>query len=355
MKKHIKVLIVDDSAVVRTALSEGLSADKDIEVVGVAMDPFIARDKILALKPDVLTLDIEMPRLDGLSFLKRLMDYYPLPVIMVSSVTTHDPFAAVKALENGAFDIVNKPGGSISVQNVIEEVIFKVKNAYAAREQFLSKFRQSVKKPENFKTRPVHKKQMLVNVKTTDKLIAMGASTGGTVALEQIISLLPPGIPPIVVVQHMPQGFTRQFADRLNELSEARVKEAEEGELIVNGTVYIAPGGIHMALERKGANLFVKLVDSERVHFQKPAVDILFESVAAQAGKNALGVLLTGMGKDGAAGLMRMKEEGARTIAQDEASSVVWGMPRAAVEAGAAERVLDLKEIPPALIQYSNT
>ncbi|MCX7656975.1 MAG: chemotaxis response regulator protein-glutamate methylesterase, partial [Treponemataceae bacterium] len=383
----IRVLIVDDSAIVRDVLSRAIEGSSDMELVGTAPDPFVARDKIVQLKPDVITLDIEMPRMDGLTFLERLMHYFPLPVIIVSSVTTHDPYAAIKALQLGAFDVVNKPGGSITIEEVKEEVLQKIRAAYEEREQFLNKIRPVVagtlhdrsrhpaplysfpsqdttqktklpgsslvagKSPESsVGTAGIPSRSHLTQVTTTEKLIAIGASTGGTVALESIFRQLPAHLPPLLVVQHMPANFTRQFAQRLNEISALQVKEAEDEELIEAGTAYVAPGGYHMEVRRKGASLFIHLNQKERVHYQRPAVDPLFYSVAQEVGKNALGILLTGMGRDGAAGLLAMKESGARTLAQDEASSIVWGMPRAAVELGAAHKVLDLTAIPQEII-----
>jgi len=350
--EKIKVLVVDDSAIVRDIIASTIEKQDDMELVGTAPDPFIARDKIVRHNPDVITLDIEMPRMDGLTFLDKLMQYYPLPVIIVSSITTNDKYAAIKALELGAYDIVNKPGGSISVEEVKEEIITKIRNAYESKNTFLKKWKDVSN--TIIKAKKPYKKPILAEVKTTDKIIAIGASTGGTVALEYIIERLPKNLPPIVVVQHMPVNFTYQFAKRLDELSELTIKEAEEDELIQVGHVYIAPGGKHMVVDRKGASLFIALKDDERVNFQKPAADVLFTSVARYAGKNALGILLTGMGKDGAAGLLEMKNAGARTIAQDEATSIVWGMPRAAVEMGAALEVLSLDDIVKAIIIFSS-
>ncbi|HOJ99335.1 MAG TPA: chemotaxis response regulator protein-glutamate methylesterase [Termitinemataceae bacterium] len=387
----IRVLIVDDSAIVRDVLSRAIEGVPDMELVGTAPDPFVARDKIVQLKPDVITLDIEMPRMDGLTFLERLMHYFPLPVIIVSSVTTHDPYAAIKALQLGAFDVVNKPGGSITIEEVKEEVLQKIRAAYEEGEQFINKIRSVVAGPLQDRSRhpappyssfppqdiaqitklpgssPVAGKSSgsstgtagtpsrshLTQIITTEKLIAIGASTGGTVALESIFRQLPAHLPPLLVVQHMPANFTRQFAQRLNDISALLVKEAEDEELIEAGIAYIAPGGYHMEVRRKGASLFIHLNQKERVHYQRPAVDPLFNSVAQEVGKNALGILLTGMGRDGAEGLLAMKESGAQTLAQDEASSIVWGMPRAAVELGAAHKVLDLTAIPQEIIAFS--
>jgi len=360
----IKVLVVDDSAIVRDVLSAEIEKQSDMELVGTAPDPFVARDKIVRLKPDVITLDIEMPRMDGLSFLERLMHYFPLPVIIVSSVTTHDPYAAVKALELGAFDVVNKPGGSITVEEVTGDVLRKIRAAYEVRDRFIERALRVIESDKGRLKKDFGKgrfgessavsagKGLLTQVRTTEKLIGIGASTGGTVALEQIFRSLPAHLYPIVVVQHMPPDFTRQFALRLHELSNLEVKEGEQDEILQAGTVYIAPGGYHMEVLRRGASLFINLNQKERVHFQRPAVDVLFHSVAREVGQNALGILLTGMGRDGAEGLLAMKKAGALTIAQDEESSIVWGMPRSAVELGAAAKVLPLHKVPEAIVEF---
>jgi len=350
----IRVLIVDDSAIVRDVLSTRLAKYSGIEVVGVAADPFIARDKIVQLKPDVITLDIEMPRMDGLSFLEKLMVYFPLPVIIVSSVTTGDKHAAIRALEIGAFDVVNKPGGSLSVGDIIEEIAQKIRAAYEVKDTFAVRRRsvgaQYAVGPGPDPGAPSN----LAELKTTDKLVCIGSSTGGTVALEYLVQRFPARFPPVLVVQHMPAGFTRQFAERLNTLSPLRVVEAVTGDLVVSGTVYIAPGGFHLEVERRGASLYTVLTTTERVHFQRPAVDVLFRSAAAAMGRNVAAALLTGMGRDGAEGLKVLRDAGARTIAQDEASSVVWGMPKAAIDLGAAGEVLALDRIAPRLIALVN-
>jgi len=346
MKTQIKVLVVDDSAIVRDILSTKLSQFSDIEIVGTAPDPYIARDKIVRLKPDVLTLDIEMPKMDGLSFLEKLMEYYPLPVIIISSITGRDKYAAIKALEIGAFDVVDKPDSQSDMQSFIEDIANKIRIAFAEKESFIYKSKQNsrilVEKRESTR--------LLARVSTTGKMIGIGASTGGTVALEFIIKNLPANLPPILIVQHMPPVYTKRFAERLDEISELRVKEAEDEEMIMEGTVYIAKGGMHLGIENKGISFFNRLVDTEKVHFQKPAVDVLFKEMAEKVGKNSIGILLTGMGKDGAEGLFNMKKMGAYTIAQDEASSVVWGMPKAAIEMDAAMEVLPLDKIPERIV-----
>jgi two-component system chemotaxis response regulator CheB len=349
--EKIKVLIVDDSAIVREVLSEEIGKQPDMEIVGVAIDPYVARDKIVRLKPDVITLDIEMPRMDGLTFLEKLMRYYPLPVIIVSSVTTDDKYAAIRALELGAFDVVNKPSGAYSVKEVVNDIVIKIRNAYAARDAFLAKWTSLSKEPVS--KQKTQKKYILSEVQTTDKIVAIGASTGGTVVLEEILTRLPKNLPPLVITQHMPEGFTYQFARRLNELSELDVKEVEDGEVLISGTAYIAKGGKHLIVERSGNLLRGVWYDGERVHFQKPAVDVMFSSIAKVAGKNALGILLTGMGRDGAEGLLRMKESGALTIAQDEKSSIVWGMPGAAVQIGAAMKVMSPPQIIESIVLFA--
>ena len=364
---RIKVLVIDDSAIVRDVLGTFISSQDDMELVGIAPDPYIGRDKIVQLKPDVITLDIEMPRMDGLTFLEKLMRYWPLPVIIVSSITQKDNLTAIKALELGAFDVVNKPSGSISVNEIKENIAIKIRNAYYEKDQFLEKWK---KFSDNFNTQRnkiLNEKKDLVNVKenskkflgylnqikTTDRMVVIGASTGGTVALEYIFQKLPRVIPPVLVVQHMPPTFTYQFAKRLNELCEPEVKEAEDGEIIQKGTIYIAPGGYHMELNRSGEILKIAITDGPRVHFQKPAVDVLFKSVAEITGKNALAILLTGMGKDGAEGLLEIKKKGGYTIAQDEASSIVWGMPKAAIDLNAAQDVLPLDIIHQKIIDFT--
>ncbi len=351
MDAPIRVLIVDDSAIVRDVLADRLSRFPDIEIIGVAPDPFIARDKIVLLKPDVITLDIEMPRLDGLSFLERLMAYYPMPVIIVSSVTSSDKHAAIKALELGAFDVVSKPGGAISVGDIVDDIAFKIRQAYAVRDSYAVRRVDFNKRYVDGKPRiKPQEGASLSAVRTTDKLICIGASTGGTVALEFLLQRLPSNLPPILIVQHMPPTFTRQFAERLNGLSALAVKEAEDGEIISAGTAYIAPGGQHLVLERRGASLYARLNQEERVQFQRPSVDVLFNSAAELAGRNVIAALLTGMGKDGAEGLCALKKAGGITLAQDEASSVVWGMPRAAIDMGGACEILALEDFAPRLI-----
>ena len=335
----IKVLVVDDSAVVRQILQSALSADPEIEVVGTAPDPFVARDLIVQRKPDVVTLDVEMPRMDGITFLRKLMHYFPLPVIVVSSLTPEGSGLALDALASGAVEVMCKPGAALTVGDMGDELVEKVKIASRA------KVKQIDRSPRGAVSTALGR--------TTNKVIAMGASTGGTVALESILSRMPVDAPGIVIAQHMPAMFTKQFAERMNQVSEMEVREAADGDSVVPGVALIAPGDYHMLLKRSGARYFVNVKTGPMVHRQRPAVEVLFRSVARAAGRNAVGVLLTGMGVDGAQGLLDMRQTGALTIAQDEASSVVFGMPRAAIELGAAERVLGLDKIPAEMLRLA--
>jgi two-component system chemotaxis response regulator CheB len=339
MGKNIKVLVVDDSAVVRKVFAEELSREHGIEVVGTAPDPYVARDKIVRLKPDVLTLDIEMPRMDGLTFLKKLMQYYPLPVIIVSSLTKKGSKLALEALTLGALEVIAKPSASYSVGDMSVQLADKIRAV--AKVKVTARSGNGENPNESAPSRPVSK----ALATTTNKIIAIGASTGGTEALRAILTSMPPNAPGILVVQHMPANFTTSFAERLDGLSEMSVKEAEDGDGVINGRVLIAPGNFHMLLKRSGARYFVQVKDGPMVHHQRPSVDVLFKSVADYAGENSLGVILTGMGADGAAGLLKMRQAGARTIAQDEQSCIVFGMPKEAIKMGAAEAVIPLNAI----------
>ncbi len=332
----IKVLIVDDSAVVRQVLSAELAKAPDLEVVGTAVDPFVARDKILSLKPDVLTLDVEMPRMDGITFLRKLMRYHPLPVVIVSSLTPAGSDLALEALRIGAVDVVGKPGSSYAVNDIARQLIRSIRAAAAAR------IRPAGAAAPGVVATPPAASGMTLG--TTHKILAIGASTGGTRAIEQLLTSLPADTPGTVIVQHMPEHFTTSFANRLNDLSPLEVREAKGGDTVVPGVALIAPGNQHMVLRRSGARYHVDIKDGPPVHYQRPSVDVLFHSVARQAGKNAVGVILTGMGADGAAGLLAMRQAGARTIAQDEASCVVFGMPKEAIRLNAAERVIALEK-----------
>ncbi len=337
----IKVLIVDDSAVVRKIFSQELSKEADIEVVGTAPNPYVAREKILNLNPDVLTLDIEMPRMDGLTFLRKLMKYYPLPIIIVSSLTPKGSNMALEAMESGAVDVVSKPGTSYSVSDMSSQLADKIRAASRVR---VAKLEERA---------PVSGKMAVAShalSQTTNKIIALGASTGGTEALKQVLTRMPVTCPGIVVVQHMPANFTRAFAKRLNELSQINIREAVDNDSVLPGTCLIAPGNYHMLLRRNGARYYVQVKTGPMVHHQRPAVDVLFNSVAKYAGANALGVIMTGMGSDGAEGLLKMKQAGSHTIAQDEDSCVVFGMPKEAINMGAAEKVVPLNKIPQTIL-----
>ncbi len=333
------MLIVDDSATVRGILQRQLNAVAGIEVVGVAPDPYVARDKVVQLQPDVLTLDVEMPRMDGITFLKLLMRHRPTPTIVVSSLTPRGSRSAVAALEAGAVDVVCKPDGAISVGDLVDDLVGKIRAAARAR------LRRPITTPTAAPAsigRPLPTQAM---VETTDKVLAIGASTGGVQALTAVLPQLPADAPGCVVVQHMPAAFTGSFARRLDEACRGRVTEASDGESVLPGHILIAPGGRHMRLTRSGSRYLVRLTDGPPVHHQKPAVDILFESVATAAGANATGVILTGMGADGAAGLLAMRRAGARTIGQDEATCVVYGMPAEAVRVGAVEEQVPLERV----------
>ena len=332
----IKVLIVDDSAVVRSILTSELSKHKDIEVIGTAVDPYIARDKIVKLRPDVITLDIEMPRMDGLSFLAKLMKYLPMPVVVVSSLTPKNSDTAMKALELGAVEVIGKPGGSYSTQDISIRLAQAIRAAAVARVQ---------KSPTTVSRPGVMEKMAPIEFKTTHQIIAIGASTGGTKAIETVLTGMPANAPATVIVQHMPEAFTRAFAERLNGTCRMEVREARDNDHAIPGLALIAPGNYHMLLKRSGGSYMVRVKDGPRVHYQRPSVDILFQSVAKSAGRNAVGVILTGMGADGAKGLLSMKESGAYNIAQDEATSVVFGMPKEAIEMGAAHKIVPLPVI----------
>lgn len=343
MGKRIKVLVVDDSAVVRKVFKEELSKENDIEVIGTAPDPYVARDKIVQLKPDVVTLDIEMPRMDGLTFLRKLMAYYPLPVIIVSSLTRAGSKMAMDALALGALEVLSKPSGAYSVGEMSLQLADKIR-AVASVKVGMKKEGAEVSQG----------KPIQVTVKTTNKIIAIGASTGGTEALKEVLTAMPPNAPGILVVQHMPAQFTTSFAERLNELSAMTVQEAKDGDSVVNGLALIAPGNYHMVLRRSGAKYYAEVKKGPLVHHQRPSVDVLFHSVAAQAGNNALGAILTGMGADGAAGLLKMREAGARTVAQDEHSCVVFGMPKEAIRQGGVEKVVPLNQITRHLLEMAS-
>ncbi|MDI9571095.1 MAG: chemotaxis response regulator protein-glutamate methylesterase [Pseudomonadota bacterium] len=332
----IKVLIVDDSAIVRKIFSEELAKYPDIEIVGAAPDPFVARDKIVNLKPDVITLDIEMPRMDGLTFLRKLMKYYPLPTIIVSSLTPKGGKLTLEALDIGAVDVIAKPGGSYSVGDMSAQLADKIRAAARAR---------LIKSTPRGGPAPTAPEPPRALAQTTNKIVAIGASTGGTEALKAVLTRLPHNAPGVLIVQHMPANFTAAFAERLNGLCQINVREARDNDSVIPGTALLAPGNYHMILRRSGARYYVEVKTGPMVHHQRPAVDILFKSAARYAGANAVGVILTGMGADGAEGLKEMKDAGAGTIAQDEKTCVVFGMPKEAIKLGAVDRVLPLDMI----------
>ncbi len=343
----IKVLVVDDSATVRKIFSTELDKYSDIEIVGTAPDPYVARDKIVALKPDVITLDIEMPRMDGITFLGKLMKHFPLPVIIVSSLTKAGGALSVEAMEKGAVDVIGKPGEAYTVGDMSEQLAQKIR---AASRVDISRYARRGGAPASAQ-QGVRKKLVSRSLaETTNKILAIGASTGGTEALKDVLTSLPRNIPGTVIVQHMPPNFTTAFADRLNGLCEFEVREAKDGDRVIPGLALIAPGNYHMLLNRSGANYYVQVKTGPMVHHQRPAVDVLFKTVARYAGANSLGVILTGMGKDGADGLLEMKNAGARTIGQDEKSCVVYGMPKAAYDIGAVEKVMSLDNIPAGIL-----
>ena len=341
---RIRVLIVDDSALIRSLLSEILSADPAIEVVGVAPDPFIARDKIKQLKPDVLTLDVEMPRMDGLTFLENLMRLHPMPVLMVSTLTEQGAEVTLQALELGAVDFVTKPKLDVvaGLQDYAQTLCEKVKAVARAHPRLSTPA-----------ARPAALARPARSLRTTDRLIAIGASTGGTEAIKAVLERMPPDAPAIVITQHIPAMFSGPFAARMDRCSAMSVCEAQDGQLIVPGHVYIAPGDFHLRVERSGARWLCRLGNDAPENRHRPSVDVLFRSVAQSAGINAVAAILTGMGEDGARGLATLRSAGCHTVAQDEATSVVWGMPGSAVKLGAAERVLPLERIAEQLLEWA--
>ena len=338
----IRVLIVDDSAMVRRIFTEELARDPSIEIVGTAPDPYVARDKIVELKPDVITLDIEMPRMDGVTFLRKLMRHYPVPAIIVSSLTAKGGDLALEALQAGAVDVMCKPGAAYAVGDMSVELIDKIKAAA----------RVTVKKrtsPDPVQTAAPR----LAMTRTTNRVVAIGASTGGTEALTTVLSALPANAPGIIVVQHMPEFFTRSFADRLNQLCAMEVKEAADNDTITPGKVLIAPGNYHMLLRRSGAIYYVQVKSGPLVSRHRPSVDVLFKSVARYAGRNAIGVIMTGMGADGADGMKEMHDNGAENIAQDERSCIVFGMPKEAIARGGVDHTVPLDRIAHMVLQLA--
>jgi two-component system chemotaxis response regulator CheB len=345
--RPIKVLVVDDSAIVRKIFAQELSKHSDIEVIGTAPDPYVARDKIVKLKPDVITLDIEMPRMDGLTFLRKLMKYYPVPTIIVSSLTPKNSTMALEAMEYGAVEVLAKPGGSYSVGDMSIHLVEKIRAAAQVRMNIALSPRDDQPRSAGGKVTEPNK----ALTQTTHKIIAIGASTGGTEALKVVLTQMPINSPGMVIVQHMPPRFTTAFANRLNDLCGIEVREAKNGDSLLPGLALIAPGNYHMLLKRSGARYYVEIKSGPLVCHQRPAVDVLFHSVAQYAGANAVGVILTGMGADGARGMAEMRSAGARTIAQDEASCVVFGMPKEAIRMGGVDKVVPLVQIPHTVVQ----
>ncbi len=343
----IKVMIVDDSALVRQTLTKILDSDPEIEVVDTAADPIFAAKKMIKNPPDVITLDMEMPRMNGITFLSKIMAQYPVPVVIISSLTTKNAELSMKALEIGAVDVITKP--KIANKEFFEESKIRIIDAVKAaaktdikkNEADISVFSAGFQVDDL-----IHMNQSMISLsETTDKVIAIGASTGGTSAILRILSVMPPDCPGIVIVQHMPEMFTKTFAERMNSICKINIKEAEPGDTITSGKVLIAPGNKHMLVNKSGAKYYVDIVDGPLVNRHRPSVDMLFRSTAQFVGKNAVGIILTGMGDDGANGLLEMKQAGAYTIAQDEGSSAVYGMPKAAIDLGAANKVLNIDDM----------
>lgn len=335
----IKVLIVDDSALIRSLLSEIISSTADMVVVGTAPNAYIARDMVNEHSPDVITLDIEMPKVDGITFLSKLMKARPTPVVMISTLTEKGAEATLRSLELGAVDYIPKPkiGVAEGIEKYSSLIVQKIRLASHSKVKKLS-------------TSSKTKQQSIIT--GTEKVIAIGASTGGTITIKHFLESMPADAPAIVITQHMPPGFTKTFAQRLNASCSVNVAEARGGERLLPGYVYIAPGDSHLGIERSGADYRTVLIDSERVSGHKPSVDVLFESVSTAAGKNAIGIIMTGMGKDGASGMLKMKQAGAYTLAQDEASCVIFGMPREAIKLNAVTEVCDLDLLPNAVFEY---
>jgi len=348
--RKLKVLVIDDSALIRSVMKEIIDREKDMECVGAAPDPLVAREMIKDLNPDVLTLDVEMPKMDGLDFLERLMRLRPMPVLMVSTLTERGSDITFRALELGAVDFVSKPKLDIArgMEEYAIEITDKIRAAAQAR---VRKFGDGPVVSEKHSADAILP-SVAGRFSSTEKLIIIGASTGGTEAIREILMKLPADAPGILVTQHMPEHFTKSFADRLDSLCKISVKEAENNERILPGHAYIAPGHSHLLLKRSGANYMTKLDQGELVNRHRPSVDVLFRSAANVAGANALGVILTGMGKDGVQGMLEMKKAGSHTIAQDEASCVVFGMPKEAIAAGAVSEVLPLQNIARRTLEY---
>jgi two-component system chemotaxis response regulator CheB len=350
--RRIRVLIVDDSAVVRQTLAEVLASDPEISVMGTAPDPYVAAEKIRGEVPDVITLDVEMPRMDGLTFLRKIMTQHPMPVVICSSLTDEGAVTTLRALEYGAVDVILKP--RIGARQFLEENRIRLLDAVkAAARARVERLRPAAAPPAPKLTADAVLRRAEPDglIHTTEKVVVIGASTGGTEAIRAMLEVLPIDAPGIVIVQHMPEHFTKAFAQRLDGICQVKVKEAEQNDSVVPGQVLIAPGNRHTLLRRSGARYFVEVKDGPLVCRHRPSVDVLFRSAARYAGPNAVGVIMTGMGDDGAQGMLELKEAGALTIAQDEASCVVFGMPKEAIRKGAVGRVLPLALIPPALVR----
>jgi len=351
----IKVLIVDDSAVVRQTLASVIESDSRLEIMGTASDPFAAARKMLKEVPDVITLDVEMPRMDGLTFLKRIMSQHPIPVVIISSLTEKGTETGLKALEYGAVEIITKP--KMDTKDFFEESRIRICDAIFAASH--TKPRKKFAAPPVIKVAPRYSADAVIPtatrrgsmIKTTEKVVVIGASTGGTEALVHILQALPHDSPGIVIVQHMPEHFTRSFANRLNDICDISVKEAQNNDTVIRGRALLAPGNKHTLLKRSGARYYLEVTDGQLVNRHRPSVDVLFRSAAYCAGSNAVGVIMTGMGNDGAHGLLEMKEAGAFTIAQDEKSCIVFGMPHEAIKLGAVSSVLSLEQIAAMMIK----
>lgn len=345
----IKVLVIDDSALIRSLLTEIINSQKDMEVIGAAPDPLVAREMIKQLNPDVLTLDVEMPKMDGLDFLEKLMRLRPMPVLMVSTLTERGSEITMRALELGAVDFVTKPKSSITegMRSYTVEITDKIRAAAQAKVSQISKPVASTASAA-----PSMLKNPLIS---SEKLLIIGASTGGTEAIKAFLMQMPSDCPGILITQHMPAGFTKSFANRLDSLCKISVKEAEGGERILPGHAFIAPGDKHLMLSRSGANYVTQLSDAPPMSRHKPSVDVLFDSAATYAGKNAIGIIMTGMGKDGAAGMAKMRQAGAFNFAQNEESCVVYGMPREAVAHGGVNEVAHLNDLPKLVLGYLTT
>lgn len=357
-----RVLVVDDSAIVRKVLSEILTSQPDLEVVGTAPDPYIARDKIVALRPDVLTLDIEMPRMDGLTFLDKLMQHYPLPVIVISSLAQASTRAAMEALSRGAVDVLAKPGGPYSVGDLREDLPRRVRAAAWAGARMRRKRDQEATQP-TARPEPARMSSKALPAEAIrharpcnpNMIVAIGASTGGTQAIEAVLTRLPAEMPPIVITQHIPAGFSAAFAERLNRTCSLEVREAAGGERLAPGCAYIAPGDYHLLINRAGGCWTLRLDSGPKVCYQRPSVDVMFDSIVAAAGNRCLAALLTGMGADGSKGMLSLKNAGAQTVAESEKTCVVFGMPREAIRLGAAQLVLPLGDIAPLLIDKTRS